>query len=211
MYQHLGMRAEGEQELRDLAEKKPINREIYTVLRRLAKKFDRGGQALTEEASGGADRYWEFALMTYDCLYNISCSSPGDPENCDLAQLAMARIYIDQDKLGKAERVYQDILKRNSLSADAVYNLGNLYEKKKDWEKALDTWRTFSDGVQTGTYHWFEARYKTAFALNKLGDVTKACDVLNITLVLHPDLGSDEMKSKYQTLRKNICKEELPL
>ncbi len=210
MYQCLYMQEDAEEELLRLA-KAPVNQGTYAALKRLAEKFDRDGRAIEAVSDGNAERYWDFALMTYDCLHKISCGSSEKIEYCDTAQLAMARIYTDRDQLEKAEAVYQDILKRNSLSADAVYNLGNLYEKKENWEMALDTWRTFSDGVKSGTYHWFEARYKTAFALSKLGDVAKACDVLNITLVLHPDLGSDELKAKYQTLKSNICKEESPL
>ena len=55
----------------------------------------------------------------------------------------------------------------------------------------------------------FESRYRTANAFNMLGKRDKACDILNMTLVLHPDLGSDDLKDKYLELKSEICKEGL--
>ena len=61
---------------------------------------------------------------------------------------------------------------------------------------------------KTGTYHWFESRYKTAWAHTKLGNNHKACEILTITLVLHPDFGDDELKQKFIGLKNKLCKEE---
>jgi tetratricopeptide (TPR) repeat protein len=150
----------------------------------------------------------DFAMITYAALSRISCNSPESEKYCDMAQLKMAGIYADLNQPDRAEAVYKEILNRNSRSADAIYNLGLLYEKTEQWENALNIWRKFSDGVKKGTSPWFESRYKTAYALSRLGDNAKACEILNITLVLHSDLGSDELKAKYLSLKAKICKGE---
>ena len=120
----------------------------------------------------------------------------------------MAQIHINRNQLDKAEDLYINILKKNSLSADAVYNLGLLYEKQEKWQDALDTWRKFSDGVKSGTYHWFESRYRTALAHIHLGNHEKACEILTVTMVLHPDLGNGDLTDKYEALKLKTCPKE---
>lgn len=210
-YQHFGMLADGDKELRKFTSVNSPDDDAYAVLSNLAEKFDNETQSRMEEKTKiDASYYSEFALMTYKGLYKISCDKAKHLKYCDIAQLGMARIYTGKNQLDEAIAVYRDIIKRNSLSADAIYNLGLLYDKSKQWQNSLATWRKFSDGVKSGTYHWFESRYKIAYALAELGENAKACEVLKITLVLHPDLGSDELKEKYLALKAKICKEEPP-
>ena len=77
------------------------------------------------------------------------------------------------------------------------------------WQDALTTWRKFSDGTKAGTHHWFESRYKTARALFELGKKDRACDVLTMTLVLHPDLADRELKKRFLDLKSKSCEEGL--
>ena len=74
----------------------------------------------------------------------------------------MAEIYRDVHQTAEAKAIYKEILKRDPRSADAMYNLGLIYEKEGNWEEALTTWRKFSKGLKTGSYYWFESRYRTA-------------------------------------------------
>jgi len=73
------------------------------------------------------------------------------------------------------------------------------------WEQAHLTWRRFSTGIKEGSYHWFDSRYRTAWALIQLDKPGEACDVLTMTLVLHPDFGDDELKNKFVDLRAQYC------
>lgn len=207
MYQHLGMIEAGQKDLNNFSAKEVLDIDAYKMLSNLAQNFYNEGR-IQEEIKIGAVNSLDFALIVYGALYKISCKKLEHQKYCDTAQLGMARIYTDKNQLNKAEAMYQDIIIRNSMSADAVYNLGLLYEKREQWEKALKIWRKLSDGVKSGTYHWFESRYKTAYALSKLGDTAKACEILNITMVLHPDLGSDELREKYLALKAKICMKE---
>jgi tetratricopeptide (TPR) repeat protein len=209
LFQRLGMMSEGEEELKRFNRQKNSTDQAVAVLNSLAKEFDRLGCALkNEKQEVKSGRSLNFALMTYGVIAERSCNKMEYQKYCDAAQLGMARLYIDLSQPDKAEAVYREMLKRNPLSADAVFNLGNLYEKMGQWGNALDMWRKFSDGVKQGTYHWYESRYKTAYALSRLGDHEKACEILNLTLVLHPDLGSDALKDEYTGLQAKICKKE---
>jgi tetratricopeptide (TPR) repeat protein len=193
-------------EISDFASSKPITKVRYDALKNLARDFylqskagENGGQTEASEKSARA------ALLIYQQLYSLSLNHPDFRDHCDALQLRMAQIHIDNNQLDSAEVLYREILNRNSLSADAFYSLGLLYEKKEQWEDALATWRQFSDGVKEGTFHWYESRYKIARAHMKLGHSQKACEILTITLVLHPDLGNDTLAGQYQDLKNDVC------
>ena len=207
-YANLGENDQLKSEIDRFASPGNISKTSYDAVKDLANYFYYYAQDSRKKHQMGESRkHSQGALMIYERLYDLSCDYPDFKKNCDAIQLRMAQIYIENNQLDAAEALYREILKRNSLSADAYYSLGLLYEKRGQWEDALATWRRFSDGVKEGTYHWFESRYKTALAHEKLGNTKRACDILTITMVLHPDLGSDELTRKYQTLKNEICKE----
>jgi tetratricopeptide (TPR) repeat protein len=207
-YFNLGQTESLQTEIADFASSTPVNKARYDALKNLARDFymqtKSGGKA---EPSEGAEKAGQAALMVYQQLYSISLSHPEFGKDGDAIQLRMAQIHIDKNQLDPAEALYREILKRNSLSADAFYGLGLLYEKKEQWADALETWRRFSDGVKDGTYHWYESRYRTARAHENLGNTKKACEILTITMVLHPELGNEALAEKYRALKNTVCKE----
>jgi tetratricopeptide (TPR) repeat protein len=117
----------------------------------------------------------------------------------------MAEILRDENQTAQAKALYQDQLKRNPDSADAMYNLGLLYEQGEEWEEALSTWRNFSGGFKTGSHYWFESRYHTAKVLNKLGKRDKACEITTMIEVLHPNLRDEQFKKKFLLLHNDVC------
>ena len=108
-------------------------------------------------------------------------------------------------KQKKQKKIYLDNLEQNPESADAIYNLGLISEKEDNWEDALKTWRRFSDGVKNGSHYWFESRYHTAKALYNLGQTENACEILNMTIVLHPELRDNAFKTEFMKLKNDIC------
>ena len=69
----------------------------------------------------------------------------------------MAELYIDNNQLDDAKALYLERLNKDPLSADAMFNLGLIYEREEQWDKALATWRKFSKGLSlaptTGLSH----------------------------------------------------------
>jgi tetratricopeptide (TPR) repeat protein len=117
----------------------------------------------------------------------------------------MAEIYRNENQLAQAKAVYQDQLKRDPASADAMYNLGLVQEQEEQWEEALVTWRKFSEGFKTGSHYWFESRYHTAKVLHKLGKRDKACEITTMIEVLHPTLRDEQFRKKFILLHGDVC------
>jgi tetratricopeptide (TPR) repeat protein len=200
---------EGEAEIRRLTRDHPIDATRYAFLQKLADRFyrqSRAAQGAEQRAADGAST--DAALALYRRLDAISRESPDYATFIDSIQLRIAEIYADKHQLAQAIGMYEQILQRNPRSADAMHALGLLYAKTGQWQLALETWRRFSDGVQLGTHHWFVSRYETARALEQLGMLDRACAVAKMTLVLHPDLGDDELANDFVQIRSQTCTEE---
>jgi len=209
-FNRLKMLKQAEAEIDRFIKPPPVDSERYAVLHDMAGRYYNEAEISLENGEkNAAARYAATALMIYVKLYAISVDNPSFKQDSDAIRLRMGQIYIIEDKPEDAILIYQDILKNNPASADAVYNLSLLYERTGQWKEALISWRTFSDGVKAGSVRWFESRYGTASALNKLGKKDRACSIITMTLVLHPDLGSDKLKQKYLDLKSEICEEGL--
>jgi tetratricopeptide (TPR) repeat protein len=205
----LGRSDQGEAEIRRLTRDQAIDVTRYAFVQRLADQFYRRSQVTQRRGEGAADSAAaDAALALYRELDVISRTNRDYAELINAVQLRIAQIYADRQQLAQAIDMYQQILQRNPRSADAMHALGLLYARTGQWQLALETWRRFSDGVQLGTHHWFVARYETGKALEQLGMLDRACAVAKMTLVLHPDLGDDELAEDFGQLRSRTCTEE---
>jgi hypothetical protein len=145
------------------------------------------------------------ALIVYGRLSGIAGRMPAYAQHRDTILLRTAQLCIDTGQLARAKQLYQDKLLRDPSSADAVSSLGLIYEKESRWEEALGMWRIFGQGMQQGSHHWFEARYRTARCMGMLGRHKEGCEVLTITEVLHPGLRDDDYKQRFLLLQKELC------
>jgi tetratricopeptide (TPR) repeat protein len=205
----LGRFDEGEAQVQRLVRDDAIDPRRYALLQELADRFYRQSRVTQGvEERGVNSESADAALALYLRLDAISQTHPSYARFTDSIQLRIARIHAERNQLAEAIGVYEQILQRNSRSADAMLALGALYGETGQWERALETWRRFSDGVQLGTHHWFVSRYETAKALEQLGMLDRACAVAQMTLVLHPDLGDDELANEFVQIRSRTCAEE---
>ncbi|MGD9222201.1 MAG: tetratricopeptide repeat protein [Desulfobacteraceae bacterium] len=187
----------------------PMDPSRYAGLHDLADKFYTASKrAAAKPENSDSSRHALAALMIYEKLYTISRENKSYASYCDPIQLRMAQICLEEKRMDRAAELFTDILQRAPHSADAVYGLGLIYERRGQWQKALETWRKFSDGVEAGTHHWFQSRYRTAVALHQLGKTERACTVVTMTLVLHPNFNGDELKKKFLDFQLERCKGE---
>jgi tetratricopeptide (TPR) repeat protein len=197
---------EAQEEINSFLKEGPVNFARWTFLNECANRFyDSAKRLRSSRNTSLASEQAELALMVYGKLSSLASKNKNYKRFYDSIQLRMAEIYRDEDQTAKAKMLYQEKLQRDPKSADAIYNLGLIYEKEGQWEKALANWRKFSQGLKTGSYHWFEARYRTAKVLNQLGKSAKACEIITITQVLHPELRDEKFKKKFLKLKDEIC------
>lgn len=210
-YHKLGMLKEAESEINRYTTQTAVDSDRYVFLLELANRlFKEAGVHRSSEAKAPASRNASMALVIYKKLLEIASKSPSHPEDAEALRLRMAQIYTDEGDADTAMAVYREILNENPRSADAVFGLGEIHEKAGEWEKAIECWQRFSAGVKPGTPPWYESRHRTAKALIALGKNDKACTLLKMTRVLHPEFGDAELDNKFKKLSSEICPRETP-
>ncbi len=99
-------------------------------------------------------------------------------------------------------------MSRTPHPAEAIYKLGLIYEQQNKWQDAFDTWQRFSKGLAPGSAQWFEARYREADALSRLGKQADACQVIAATRTKYPDFGNGDYRQKFMDLAGTLCADE---
>lgn len=200
---------EAKNELARFLTETAVDPDWYVFVQELGNKFYRKTSMQSKESDSALRDHFSFmALAVYHRLLDVCMENSDYTNDMDAVRLRIGDIYMAVGRFNDARKLYQTILKENPKSANAVFNLGLIHEQAGEWKEALASWRRFSDGAKAGTQHWYEARYRTATAFVALGKEDKACTILKMTLVLHPDLGDAAMTEKYQNLKANICVEE---
>ena len=202
----LGRPERAEREIARLTRDAPVDPETYAALQELAGRFYREAVEGEGQGEGGASRLEAAAaLVLYEHLRRISRASPSFQRHVPSIQLRMGRLHMGAGNLEQAIGLYREVLAENPRSADALFSLGLLYEKTGRWEEALHAWRRVSEGLEPGTRHWLESRYRTAVALHRLGMTERACAVVTMTRVLHPDLGDAELRGRFLRFAAETC------
>lgn len=205
-YRKLNMFIEAAKEITELIKPADLDFHEWTLLNEVGGEFYNTSLKFRNKNSNElADKHAELAIMIYQKLLLVAANNSSYNKFYTPIQLRLAELYLDVNKTKKAKKIYLDNLEQNPESADAIYNLGLISEKEDDWEDALKTWRRFSDGVKNGSHYWFESRYHTAKALYKLGQTENACEILNMTIILHPELRDKKFKTEFTKLKIDIC------
>ena len=207
-YQRLQMLKEAKEEINSFLKEGAIDSNRWTLLQECANNFYEESKSSRNKGNTNlASQQAEMALMVYNKLSSIASENTNYKRFYDPIQLRMAEIHRDENQIATARAIYQEQLKRDPQSADAIYNLGLIYEKEGQWKEALTTWRTFSSGLKVGSYYWFESRYHTAKVLNQLGKGNEACEIITMIQVLHPKLRDEKFKKKFMKLQREVCEE----
>jgi tetratricopeptide (TPR) repeat protein len=69
-----------------------------------------------------------------------------------------------------------------------------------DWTAALDKFRLLEQGTATGSERWFRAKLGLAMAHERLGNKSRAAQIVQLTAVLHPELGGADLKAQFDAL-----------
>ena len=207
-YRKLNMFIAAEKEIKNMIKPAALDLNEWTLLNEFGSSFyNTSVNFRNEKNPARAEKHAELAIMIYEKLSAIALKDISYKRFYDPIQLRLAELYQGIRKTETAKKIYMDTLEQNPESADAIYNLCLISEKEGRWEDALKIWRQFSDGVKNGSHYWFESRYHTANTLHNLGQTEDACSILNMTIVLHPELRDEEFKKDFMKLRNDICKD----
>ena len=194
---------DAEKELGSIVADGPVDQATRAFLSECADRcYRQSREAKTNGDASLAAQHAKAALIVYRKLSGIA---PADKSLHDHIQLRLAELYADTDQPEQAEALYRQKLEQDPASAEALYRLGLISEKQEKWQDAFSAWQKFSRGLKQGTAPWFEARYREAWALAKLGKQTDACEVIAATRIRFQDFGGGEYGRKFTQLTAEVC------
>jgi len=200
------MITEARHEISRLDLKGTVNADLWALLNQWAGAYYRESKILRAQGSNNLARPQAVtAIMIYGKLSDIASRHASYSKYLDAIQLRWAELFMDENQPEKARNIYLEYLKRNPNSADALNNLGNIYEGKGDWKAALEVWRKFSRGLEAGSDQWFEYRWRIVNAYVMMGKKEEACEIISMTQVLHPNLENGELIAERERLKRESC------
>ncbi len=129
------------------------------------------------------------------------------PAQQRLAEVATCQALADVGQWADAVKRAKALHAAHPRNADVLELLAALLSqgsKATDWEAALLRWRELEHHSRTGTPRWYRAKYHLAETYAKLGKRERAAQIVNVTKILHPDLGGPELKSKFEALLQKV-------
>ena len=103
-----------------------------------------------------------------------------------------------------AIQVYESLLKSAPNDRKLMAQVAELLVTvgtEDAWQKARTHWRTLESLEQSGSRRWLELRWEVARCTYEVGDYAAAHKTLELTSLLHPKLGGDDLKKKYVELK----------
>ena len=118
-------------------------------------------------------------------------------------QTLQAAALVRAGHFGDALRLYQTLVARHPRDGAIQEAYAALLARATDSPSrrvALSKWREVESKTKAGEPRWFRARLAQAELLMQLNDQAAARKLLQLTAVLHPELGGPEMKARFEAL-----------
>lgn len=124
----------------------------------------------------------------------------GEKRRVDLARAAA---LADADRRDDALRAYGALVGKNPRDAAIRRSYAELLGKGEDRAElleALQQWRALEPLVPENSPAWWRAKFELARTHYRLGNSQQAARIIVLLRVLHPELGGQEMKRRFDAL-----------
>ena len=120
---------------------------------------------------------------------------------------SLARAYLANGQISKALEIYERQATAAAKAAGRQRDIALLlsgFEQRECVVLARQCWRRIESLTKQGSPEWLGARLGVITAGIKLGDVAEAKKLLAVTRLLYPDLGGEELKSRFQAAEQKL-------
>ncbi len=118
-----------------------------------------------------------------------------------------AEAFATSGQTTKAVALYEQLVAEMPQNKNYVNRLSALLKQcnnQEHWEKALALWKKEVRKEKQGTEAWLEARYHLAVASINLNRLEEARKIVQVTLLLYPNIGSKDLQKRYRELADKL-------
>lgn len=120
---------------------------------------------------------------------------------------SLAQAYSTLNLSQKALNTYEALLAQSPNDRTLLKEVSRLLVdcgSRECLEKAKTNWRKVESLEKPGSPDWFEARYQSTRVLLLLHEYEECRKLLNVTRLLHPELGGETLQKKFQALEAEL-------
>jgi tetratricopeptide (TPR) repeat protein len=121
--------------------------------------------------------------------------------------LALARVELhlgNDSQLAEAIRGLEELRKAHPGDARIADLVGLCYMRSQRYDSAANIFRTLVHGLPEGSAPWYRAKLNLIVALRRAGQIDQARRLLESLEILHPDLGGEHLRERFQQERDSL-------
>ncbi|MBI3462592.1 MAG: tetratricopeptide repeat protein [Planctomycetes bacterium] len=122
------------------------------------------------------------------------------PEQSLQAEIYLALAHVNAGQAVRAEELFDKLRVRMPSNPRVLEAQAECYMQLGRYAQARELWRQLLGMVRENTPVWFRAKYNLALACFNTKDVQQCQKIIQVTTLLHPDLGGPELKAKFEEL-----------
>ena len=161
----------------------------------------RVGRELATRAERAAPAEQTPALALARKVYTVLVREGGDGSN----RIVLADLDLRAGDAAAARALYEEVLKTDRASAEALRGAARAAAAQGDREHALTYWRTVLDASPPGGTAWYEARVAQVTLLAEDGQKAQACALLRAARGRATSTGGDQLEARLRAMEPRVC------
>src|SRR5204863_181276 len=150
---------------------------------------------------GSAGRTQAPALALARRVYAVLVRENGDAGN----RIILADLDLRAGDAAGARALYEEVLKADAGSAEALRGAARAAAAQGDREHALAYWRSVLDASPPGGTAWYEARVAQVTLLAEDGQKAEACELLRAARGRATSAGGDQLEARLREMEPRVC------
>jgi tetratricopeptide (TPR) repeat protein len=122
------------------------------------------------------------------------------PQQALQTEIFLAIAYVNAGEAQRAEDIFKKLQDRVPNDPRVLEAQAECFMQLGRHTQARDMWRQLIGLLRENTAPWYRAKYNLALACFHTGDVAQCQKIIQVTAVLHPELGGPELKLKFEAL-----------
>ena len=160
------------------------------------------GRELATRAERAAPAGQAPALALARRVYAVLVRESGDASN----RIVLADLDLRAGDAPAARALYEEVLKADAGSAEALRGAARAAAAQGDREHALVYWRSVLDASPPGGTAWYEARVAQVTLLAEDGQKAEACELLRAARGRATSAGGDQLEARLREMEPRVCR-----
>jgi TolA-binding protein len=166
------------------------------------KTLDDVGRVLQKELDGDDEARRKAALALARKVYAALVADGGETAD----RIALASLEVRAGNPADARKLYDEILKTDPSSAEAMRGAARAAAATGDRAGALARWKQVVETSPTGGTGWYEARLEQVKLMLGAGDKAQACEVIRLSAGKSTTTGGDQLDKQLRAVGATECK-----